>query len=168
MIDLCHAINRRIFTRKNGVFQSYYSMEQGKIYFSSSIDSEKVILNDNMRDILVFQQNIINGKSAGSTIRIDCVIFQTMQLASPQTAVYCFTLYSLKLRELVVTMLPSDVFFNEKPDHLHHYNIKHLHYILVNNSYLGLCQLTLRAKLGDPLVITKCLAVITCHFLLVP
>jgi hypothetical protein len=53
---------------------------------------------------------------------------------------------------------------NSSNGHIHHYNIKHLQYIPVNSSYLELCQLKLRSELGDPLAITKYLAVITCHF----
>ena len=49
-------------------------------------------------------------------------------------------------------------------EHIPHYNIKHLQYIPVNTSQLELFQLTLRSELGDPLAITKGLAVVICHF----
>ena len=49
-------------------------------------------------------------------------------------------------------------------EHIHHYNVKYLQYIPVNASYLELCQLTLRSKLGDPLAVAKGLAVMACHF----
>ena len=49
-------------------------------------------------------------------------------------------------------------------EHAHHYNAKHLQYILVNTLFLELCQLTIRSELGDPLVLTKGLAAIKCHF----
>ena len=49
-------------------------MEQGKIFISSSIDNGKNILNDNMRDVLSFKQNIINGRSAGTISEVVRVI----------------------------------------------------------------------------------------------
>jgi len=51
MNDLCLAINRRISVRKNNAFQFIYIMEQGKIYISSLIDSDKVILSDNLSGV---------------------------------------------------------------------------------------------------------------------
>jgi len=68
-------LSRGISARKNGAFKLNYSMEQGKIYISYPIDSEKFILNDNLRDVLGFKQNIINGTSAGSTCGMNRVIF---------------------------------------------------------------------------------------------
>ena len=64
--DFCRAINRRISARKNGAFHFNYSMEQGKIYISSPLDNEKVFFNDNLKHILGFKHNIINGRNAGS------------------------------------------------------------------------------------------------------
>ena len=61
MTDFCCAANRAISAHKNGPCHFNYSMEQGKIYISSPIGDEKVILNDNLRDFLDFKQNIING-----------------------------------------------------------------------------------------------------------
>ena len=55
MNDLFRAISRRIAVRKNGDFQFNYSMEQGKIYTTSLIDNEKVVLNDTLRDDLGFR-----------------------------------------------------------------------------------------------------------------
>ena len=75
MTDLYRSIIRRISPRKNGAFQFNYSMEQGKIYINSPIDSEKIILNDDLRDVLGFKHNIINGISSGSITGMDRVIF---------------------------------------------------------------------------------------------
>ena len=75
MNDLCRSINRRISALKNDAFQFNYSMKQGKIYIIFPIDSESVILNDNLRQVLGFKQSIINGRSAAKTSGMDCVIF---------------------------------------------------------------------------------------------
>ena len=64
-------INRKISTRKNGAFHFKYSMEQSKIYISYAIDNEMDILNDNLRDILGFKRNIVNGRSAESNNEIE-------------------------------------------------------------------------------------------------
>ena len=50
-------------------------MEHGKIYIISPIDTGKVIPNDNMRDVLGFKQNIINGRSFESTSGLNRVLF---------------------------------------------------------------------------------------------
>ena len=52
---------------KKGAFHFNYSKEEGVTYISSPIVNEKVILNDNLKDVLGFKLNIVNGKSAGST-----------------------------------------------------------------------------------------------------
>ena len=62
-------------------------MEQGKIYISSPIDSENNIINDDLGEVLGFKQNLINGRIAGTTISMNRVIFLTVHLASPLTAV---------------------------------------------------------------------------------
>jgi len=49
-------------------------------------------------------------------------------------------------------------------DQIHNYNIKHLQYIPVKNTYLELCQLTSRSTLGGPSAVTIGLAMITFHF----
>jgi len=59
---------------KNSALHFNYSMEQVKINTSSPIDGEKGILNDNLRDILGFKQNLISGRSAESTSGLDRVI----------------------------------------------------------------------------------------------
>ena len=64
-----------ISARKNGVFHFNYSMEQDKIYISSPIDNEKVILNNHVRDVLRFKLNITNGRSPGSNNGMKCGIF---------------------------------------------------------------------------------------------
>ena len=48
----CRSINRGISDLKNGAFQFSYSMEQGRICISSPTDNDKVILNDNLKDVL--------------------------------------------------------------------------------------------------------------------
>ena len=51
MTDFSCAINRIISTRKNGAFHFDHSVEQGKIYISSFLDNDKVILNDNLGNV---------------------------------------------------------------------------------------------------------------------
>jgi hypothetical protein len=125
----------------------------------------KVILNDNLRDVLGFKHNIINGKSAGSTSGMDRVIFAEYPAFSLDS---CITLYaSFVERSRVGNSNVSRLLVLERKfssEHIHHHNVKHFQYIPVNNSYLELCQLTLGSELGDPLAITKGLADITCHF----
>ena len=46
----CRAINRKILAHKNRAFH-FNSMEPGKIYISSPIDNDKVILSDNLSGV---------------------------------------------------------------------------------------------------------------------
>ena len=63
MNELYHAINWRISAHKNCPFKFHYSVEQGKIYIGSPMDNinwllSMVIINDSLRDVLGFKQNI--------------------------------------------------------------------------------------------------------------
>ena len=64
MTDLCLAITRKISALKNA-FKLSYSVKQRRIYISSPTENEMNHLNDNLRDILGFTENIIEVKSAG-------------------------------------------------------------------------------------------------------
>ena len=160
MTHLCCYINRRISARENCAFHFNYFMEYGKISISSPINSEKIILNDSMRDVLGFKQSIINGRSTGSTSGMDCA----GQLPPPGfSSDNCIFLYaSLVETSRIGNTNVSLLHILERKtthEHIHHYNIRNLQYIPVNTSFLELCQLTLRSELGDPLAITKGLAV---------
>ena len=111
----CRAINRRISACKNGVFQFNYSVEQGKIYISSPFDSEKVILDENMGDVLGFKQNIINVRTDGALMAWIFSFSLTIYLVSSWINLYLLTVQSLKHREFVIALFPSYVFLNEKP-----------------------------------------------------
>jgi hypothetical protein len=166
MTDLCRAINRKISYRRNGTFHFNYSMEHDRIYITSPVDTELIHLNDNLRDVLGFKQNMINGKNAGTVSGMDQVIFADYPpgLASDS----CIFLYAsfVETSRVGNSNVPLLRVLERKTthEHVHHYNIKHLQYVPVNTSYLELCQLTLRSELGDSLAITKGSAVITCHF----
>ena len=162
MNDLCRSINKRISARKKGAFHFNYSKEEGKIYISSPIASEKVILNDNLKDVLGFKLNIINGKSAGNT---NFIFADYPPAFSTDTCIFLYASF-VETSRVGNSNVPLLRVLERKTnqEHIHHYNIKHLQYIPVNTSYLELCQLTLRTELGDPIAISKGLAVITCHF----
>jgi hypothetical protein len=59
MNELCRSINKKIFARKKSAFHFKYWKEVGKIYISSPIADEKVILNDNLKDVLGFKLNMV-------------------------------------------------------------------------------------------------------------
>ena len=163
---LCRAINRRSYAGRNGVFQINYSIEQGKVYVSSTIDSEKVILNDNLSDVLGFKHNIINGRCAGTTSGMDHIVFtDTPSGFSSESSIFLYNLFVETLR-VGNSNVPLQSFHERKnsQDHTRHYNIKHLHYFPVTAFDLELCQLTLRTKLGDPLAKIKGFAVTSCYF----
>ena len=84
------------------------------IHNSSTIKNEKVILDDNLREVLGFKHNIMNSRSAGSTSGMDRVLLADYNLASPRSVVYFFILHSLEHRELAITIFPYYVFLNEK------------------------------------------------------
>jgi hypothetical protein len=166
MNELCHVINKRISACKKGTFQFNYSREKAKIYISSPIANENVILNENLREVLGFKYNLINGKSAGSASGMNLVIFAEHPPAFSSDSwifLYASFVEISRVGNTNVSLLRVLKGITSN-DHIHHYNTKHLQYVPVNTSYLELCQLTLRSELGDPLAITKGLAVITCHF----
>ena len=68
MNELCRAINKKNSARKNDDIQLNYSKEEGKIYIISPIDNVKIIFKDNLREVLGFKHDVINGKSAGSAM----------------------------------------------------------------------------------------------------
>ena len=141
-------------------------MEHDRIYISSPVDTEIIILNDILRDVLGLKQNMINGKNAGTVYGMDQVIFADYPPGFASDS--CIFLYAsfVETSRVGNSNVPLLRVLERKTTHelVHHYNIKHLQYVPVNTSYLELCQLTLRSELGDPLAITKGLAVITCHF----
>jgi hypothetical protein len=165
MTVLCRAI-RKISYRGNGTFHFNYSMEHDRIYITSPVETEMTSINDNLRDVLGFKQNIISGKNTGTVSGMDHVIFSdyTPGFASDS----CIFLYAsfVETSRVGNSNVPLLRVLERKTthEHVHHYNIKHLQYFPVNTSYLELCQLTLRSELGDPIAITKGLVVITCHF----
>ena len=75
MPDLPLAINRKISSRKNDAFHFKFSVEHGRVYICSSINNELVHLYDNLRDVLGFKRNIIEGKSSGNISGMERVIF---------------------------------------------------------------------------------------------
>ena len=114
MNDLCPAVNRRISARKNSAFQLNHSMELGRIYISSPIDDETVILIDNLCDVLGFKQNLINGRSAGSTNGMDHVIF--VDYPPGLSSDGCVFLYAsfVETSRVSNSNVPSYVFLNER------------------------------------------------------
>jgi hypothetical protein len=160
--DLCRAINETVSALKKGAFQVTYSNEEVKIYISSRIANKKIILNDNVKDVLGFYHNIINRKSDVST----SVIFADYPPAfSSDTCIFLYASF-VETSRVGNSNIPLLRVLERKTsqDHIHHYNIKHLHHIPGNTSYLELCQLTLRSELGDSIAITNGLTVITYHF----
>ena len=91
---LCRAVTRRISARKMVSFDN--------------------LINHNLRDVLHFKQNIINGRKAGITSGIERVILQTIHPASHLTIVYFFMQPFSRCWESVIPMFPSCVFLNEK------------------------------------------------------
>ena len=75
MGDLCRAINKKISYRRKGTFHFNYSIKHDRIYITSPVDTEMIIFNDNLRDVLGFKQNMINGKNAGTVYGMDQVMF---------------------------------------------------------------------------------------------
>ena len=146
MTDLYRTIKRKIFVCKNVAFHYNYSTKQGKIYINSPIDNEKVILNDNLRDVLGFKRNVINCRSAGSISGMDRVIFANYPpdfSSNNCIFIYASFVETSRVGKSIVTLLRV-LIRKSTLEHIHHYNIKYLQYILVNTWYLGLCQLTLR------------------------
>jgi len=94
------------------------------------------------------------------------LFLETISTVSLLTMVHFFTHPLLRYRELIIQIPPLLRVLEQKITHenIQHYNIKCLQYIPANISYLELCQLTLSSELGDPLAITKGLAVITFYF----
>ena len=141
-------------------------MEYDRIYITSPIDTEMIHLNDNLRDVLGFKQNMINGRNAATVNGIDNVIFADYRPGFASDT--CTFLYAsfVETSRVGNSNVPLLCVLERKTnqEHIHHYNIKQLQYIPLNTSYLELCQLTLRTEIGDPLAISKGLAVIKCHF----
>jgi hypothetical protein len=160
MHELCRAIKNS--AHKNGAFRLNYSMEQRRIYITNTFEKERSFLNENLSEVLSFNNRIIKTENFSGN---DYVIYADYAPAFSLDS--CLFLYaSFVGRSRVVNTNVSLLRVLERKtsnDHIHHYNIKDLHYVPVNTSYVELCQLTLRKELGDPLDITKGLALITNH-----
>ena len=93
MTDFCHTINRKISYRRNGTFHFNYSMEYDRIYITAPVDTEMIHLNDNLRDVLGFKQNMINGRNAAIVSGIDNVIFADYPPGFASALVYFSTIH---------------------------------------------------------------------------
>ena len=128
MTELCRAITRRIYAHKNGAFNFYYLMKHAKIYISSPLDDEKVIINNNLRDVLCFKQNIINGRSTGSISGMERVIFADYR--SGFSLDNCIFLYAsfVETSRVGNSNVPLLRILERKTPHEHidHYNLKRL------------------------------------------
>jgi len=163
MHELCRVINKKIASRKKGGFTFNYSTEQRRIYITNPFENERIFLNENLREVLGFKKRIIKTENFSGS---DHVIYADYAPSfSTDTCIFLYASF-VETSRVGNSNVPLLRVLERKTnqEHVHHYNIKHLQYIPVNTSYLELCQLTLRTELGDPIAISKGLAVITCHF----
>ena len=125
---LCRAVNRGVSARKKGAFQFNGSIEHGKICISFPIENKKVILNDNLRDVIGFKQNIIIRRRIRSASGMDRYIFA--DYAPGFSLGDCLFIYApfVETSRVGIRSVPLLCVLERKrtQDHIHLYNIKHL------------------------------------------
>jgi hypothetical protein len=63
-------------------------------------------LDDNLRDVIGYKQNMISGKNAGTVSGMNRVIFVIIHPVSPWTLIYFLMGLLLKHQELVIQIFP--------------------------------------------------------------